>query len=193
MIKHSKRVRRANISHKSIDLRPKEVNDRTEAMHWEMDCVVGSRNKGPVLLVLSERFTRTELIYKLESKTSDNVVATLDRIHDKLKCDFKHFFKSITTDNGSEFQDYQGIERNQRTIQYFAHPYKSCDRATNENLNREIRRFFPKRTKFDNITEKQIKKVQNWMNNKPRKILGYLTPLELMEKVCPKFVQKLVA
>ena len=56
------------------------------------------------------------------------------------------------------------------------------------SIYREIRRFFLKRTKFDNVSEKQIKKVQNWMNNKPRKILGYLTPLELMSKVCPQFI-----
>ena len=191
--KSTKRVKRENISQKRINLRPEEVNERTEAMHWEMDCVVSSKNQGAALLVLSERYTRTELIYKLKRKTSDNVIATLDKINDKVKDDFKLFFKSITTDNGSEFQNYKGIEKNQRTIQYFANPYKSCDRATNENLNREIRRFFPKGTKFDNVSEKKIKKVQDWMNNKPRKILGYLTPLELMEKVCPKFAKLLAA
>jgi IS30 family transposase len=174
-------------------MRPKEVNERTEPMHWEMECVVGGRNHGPALLVLSERYTRTELIYKLEQKNSDNVVLTLDKIHNKVKGGFKEFFKSITTNNGSEFLNYEGIEKNQRTIQYYANPYKSCDRATNENLNKEIRRFFPKGTNFKNVTEKQIKKVQNWMNNKPRKILGYHTPLELMEKVCPKFVKMLAA
>ncbi|MDD3999444.1 MAG: IS30 family transposase [Bacilli bacterium] len=191
--KSTKRVRRANISHKRINMRPKEVNERTEPMHWEMDSVVSGRNQGPALLVLSERYTRTELIYKLDNKTSDNVIATLDKIHDKVNDDFKVFFKSITTDNGSEFLNYEGIEKNQRTTQYFANPYKSCDRATNENLNREIRRFFPKGTKFNNVSENKIKNVQNWMNNKPRKILGYHTPLELMEKVCPKFAKMLAA
>lgn len=188
LIKHTKRVRRANISHKSIDLRPQEVNERTEPMHWEMDCLVSGKNQGSALLTLSERVTRTELIYKLKEKTAASVVDALDKIQDSVNGDFRFFFKSITTDNGSEFQDYEGIEKNQRTIQFFAHPYTACDRATNENLNREIRRFFPKRTKFDNVSEKQIKKVQNWMNNKPRKILGYLTPLELMSKVCPQFI-----
>lgn len=191
--KHSKATRRANISHKSIDLRPEEANNRREAMHWEMDCVVSSRNQGAALLVLSERATRTELIIKLFAKTAANVVAALDQIHDKVKDNFKLFFKSITTDNGCEFQDYKGIEKNGRTVQYFAHPYKSCDRATNENLNREIRRFFPKKTNFEHITEKQIQDVQNWMNNKPRKILGYLTPLEMMRKICPEFAKFLVA
>ena len=191
--KSSKRARRANLAHKSIDLRPKEVNERTEAMHWEMDCVVGGLTKGPVLLVLSERVTRTELIFKMETKTAANVVAVLDYLHDSLGSEFNTVFKSITTDNGSEFQDYEGIENDGRTIQFFAHPYSSWERGTNENLNREIRRFFPKKTKFNNVTEKQIKRVQRWMNNKPRKVLNFQTPIEVLRKHHPKFAEILSA
>ena len=191
--KSSKGTRRANISHKSIDNRPKEVNERTEAMHWEMDCVVGGLTKGPALLVLTERVTRAELIFKLKEKTSSNVISVLDYLHDKLGDDFKYIFKSITTDNGSEFQDYRGIEKYGRTIQFFAHPYSSWERGTNENLNKEIRRFFPKKTKFNNVTEIQIKKVQNWMNNKPRKVLNYYTPIEVLRKHHPKFAELLSA
>ena len=191
--KSSKGTRRANISHKSIDNRPKEVNDRIEAMHWEMDCVVGGLTKGPVGLVLTERVTRTALIFKMKEKTSANVVTVLDHLHDKLGSEFKTVFKSITTDNGSEFQDYPGIEKGGRTTQYFAHPYSSWERGTNENLNREIRRFFPKKTKFNDVTDKQIKKVQYWMNNKPRKVLNYYTPIEVMKKHHPKLAKLLLA
>lgn len=101
-VKHTKRVRRANISHKSIDLRPKEVNERTEPMHWEMDCMVSPKNQGSVLLTLSERKTRTELIFKLKEKNTASVVAALDKIQDLLSDDFSLFFKTITTDNGSD-------------------------------------------------------------------------------------------
>jgi IS30 family transposase len=191
-VKHSKRIRRANIAHESIENRPETINDRTEAMHWEMDCVVSGLTKGPVLLVLSERLTRTELIFKMQDKTAANLVSIIDKLHDKLKDDFRNCFKSITTDNGSEFQDYANVEKGQRTIQYFARPYKSCDRATNENLNRGIRRIFQKKTKFNNVTDRQIKKVQDWMKNKPRKILGYYTPLEAIKRINPRFVQKIL-
>src|SRR5690554_67316 len=191
--KSSKRTRRKNLAHKSIDNRPERINNRMEAMHWEMDCVVGGLTKGPVLLVLSERVTRAELIFKMKEKTIANVVAVLDYLQDMLGCEFETIFKSITTDNGSEFQDYLGIEKDGRTIQYYAHPYSSWERGTNENLNKEIRRFFPKKTKFDNVTEKQIKKVQNWMNNKPRKVLNFYTPIEVMKKHHPIFANLLSA
>jgi IS30 family transposase len=191
--KSTKRTRRENKSHKSIETRPKEVNERTEAMHWEMDCVVGGLTKGPALLVLTERLTRAELIFKIKEKNSANVINVLDYLHEKLGDDFRSIFKSITTDNGSEFQDYKGVEKYGRTIQYYAHPYSSWERGTNENLNREIRRFFPKKTKFHNITEIQIKKVQKWMNNKPRKVLNYHTPIEVLRKYHPKFAELLNA
>lgn len=191
--KSSKRTRRENLTHKSIDNRPKEVNDRTEAMHWEMDCVVGGLTKGPVLLVLTERVTRAELIFKMTNKTSANVIAVIDYLHDKLGSEFKTVFKSITTDNGSEFQDYHGTEKDGRTTQYFAHPYSSWERGTNENLNREIRRFFPKKTRLTNVSEMQIKKVQKWMNHKPRKVLNFQTPIEALRKHHPKFAEILSA
>lgn len=192
-IKHSKRTRRSNLSHKSIDLRPLEINERKEPMHWEMDCIVSSKNQGSALLVLSERLTRFELIFKISEKNTANVVATLDNLQKKLKDNYHNYFRSITTDNGSEFQDYINIEKNQRTIQYFAHPFTSCERGANENLNREIRKFFPKRTRFNSIEELQIFRVQNWMNNKPRKVLGYLSSIEAMKNIYPEFVKKINA
>jgi len=190
--KSQKATRRANKAGKSIDLRPEVVNQRTEIGHWEMDCVVGPLGSKESLLTLSERVSRYEVIFKLEAKTLENVASKLDYLEETLGSNFKKIFKSITTDNGTEFQNYNRIEASiinpnkQRTNQYFAHPYSSWERGTNENLNREIRRHFPKGTKFKHISESKIQKVQNWMNHKPRKVLGFKTPYEFFCEEYPE-------
>lgn len=92
---------------------------------------------------------------------------------------------TITVDNGTEFSDWKGMEKSRRnkkiprTKIYYCHAYRSCERGSNENQNRMIRRFFPKGTNFDNVSKNAIKEVQKWMNDYPRKILGWLTPDEL--------------
>ena len=92
---------------------------------------------------------------------------------------------TITVDNGTEFSDWEGMEKSRRnkkiprTKIYYCHAYRSCERGSNENQNRMIRRFFPKGTNFDNVSKNAIKEVQKWMNDYPRKILGWLTPDEL--------------
>ena len=190
--KSQKATRRANKAGKSIDLRPEVVNQRIEIGHWEMDCVVGPLGSKESLLTLSERVSRYELIFKLEAKTLENVASKLDYLEATLGSNFKKIFKSITTDNGTEFQNYNRIEASiinpnkQRTNQYFAHPYSSWERGTNENLNREIRRHFPKGTKFKHISESKMQKVQNWMNHKPRKVLGFKTPYEFFCEEYPE-------
>lgn len=112
---------------------------------------MGKKNdNGPVLLVLSERKTREEIIIKIANKTQEPVIKAIDMLELKYKKGFKDKFKTITVDNGSEFLDYEGIERSRlepntkRTKVYYAHPYSSWERGTNENSNRLIRRFIPK-------------------------------------------------
>lgn len=191
-VKSQKANRRANKAGKSIELRPDEVNQRTEPGHWEMDCIVGPLGTKESLLTITERVLRYELIFKLSAKTLENVAAKIDGLEIALGSNFKKIFKSITTDNGTEFQNYTRIEtsklnpRKQRTNQFFAHPYSSWERGTNENLNREIRRHFPKGTKFKHVSEAKIQKVQNWMNHKPRKILGFKTPYECLCEQYPE-------
>jgi len=183
-----KRTRPENISPKRIDFRPKAVNERLQSMHWEMDTVIGTRKTGNVLLVLTERMSRSELIFKLENRQTEKVLEKIEYLQSCCQGDFRRCFRSITVDNGSEFLDYRSIEKGDRTTVYYAHPYCSWERGSNENLNREIRRFFPKKTKFDQVTEKQILKVQNWMNHKPRKVLGFMTPIERLKELCPEFL-----
>ncbi len=161
----------------SIERRPKEINDRSTWGHWEMDTIIGkAKGKGQAALVLTERMTNYELIFKLKDKTARSVVSTLSKL--SRHCDFKNIFKSITVDNGSEFQDCEGMERLHTKI-YYCHPYTSCERGRNERMNRMIRRYFPKGSDFSELKQKDCTRVQDTLNNYPRRSLGGKTPLEL--------------
>lgn len=175
-----------NIKGRGIEERSDVINERSEAGHWEMDCVVGGKGTGSaVLLTLTERKSRIERIIKLPQKTQDAVVAALDVIERQIgRKEFARTFKSITVDNGCEFLNYAGIERSiqsrkkARTIIYYAHPYSSWERGTNENMNRMIRRFIPKGSDISQFGKQDIKRIEEWLNNYPRKILNYRTPAE---------------
>lgn len=177
-----KKVRKAinNTKGTSIAERPEEINDRKEKGHWEMDTVVGGKGTKNVLLVLSERVTRKELIFKLPSKSQVGVVNALDKLERKLGSDFARTFKSITCDNGCENLDFENIERSvlkegYRTKVYYAHPYSAWERGTNENINKMIRRFIPKGADIGKYTIEEIKRIEHWINNYPRKILKGLS------------------
>lgn len=167
---------------RSIEERPASILDREEYGHWEMDTVVSAQNTGKsCLLVLSERMGREEIMLKIRNKKSSTVVRALNRLEKQYGSKaFREKFKTITCDNGVEFLDAKGIEKSiyikqLRTTVYYCHPYSSYERGTNENINRMIRRFFPKGTNFDDITSKQVAMVEAWINNYPRKILGGLS------------------
>jgi IS30 family transposase len=169
-----------NLKGTSIEERPPDVDSRGEYGHWEMDCVVGKRDGGgAVLLVLSERSRREEIIIKMPGKTQESVIASLDRLERKYGKEFKEKFKTITVDNGSEFLDFKGIEQSikgedtKRVKLYYAHPYSSWERGTNENINKLIRRFISKGTDISKISKARIKYIENWINSYPRRILGY--------------------
>lgn len=164
----------------SIEKRPKHVDDRLEFGHWEMDTVVGKlKGKSTSLLVLSERMTRQELIIKINQKTASNVVKAMNRLERKYKQSFSKIFKTITVDNGSEFLAFEELQKSciyknkDRTQIFYCHPYSSWERGTNENINKMIRRFIPKGTPIDRIPPSQIKLIEHWINNYPRKIHNY--------------------
>ena len=164
---------------RSIEERPEEANNREEFGHWEMDCVIGSGKA--CLLVMTERVSRKELIFKLKNKTQACVLEVIDKLELKHKNKFSKIFKSITMDNGGEFLDMCGIEKSclnpntKRTTCYYAHPYSAWERGSNEAANRLIRRFVPKGTKIESLTAADIKRIERWMNNYPRRIFGYKT------------------
>lgn len=172
----------------SIERRPEEIATRETFGHWEQDTVIGkSKGKKQVMLVLTERKTRYEIIAKLWDKSCKSVIRALDSILSKYP---QGTFKTITVDNGCEFQDCNRMEHNKkgekRLDVYYCHPYRSTERASNERANRIIRRFFPKGVSFAKYTSKDCQRVQDWMNNYPRKILDYLTPAELFQKELEK-------
>lgn len=169
----------------SIERRPKEIKDRQSFGHWEMDCVCGKTKS--VLLVLSERLTRKEIIFKMENQKALSVVRCLNILERRFGKQFKKIFKTITVDNGSEFADYIGMEKSsyghgKRTSLYYCHPYCSSERGTNERLNREIRRLIPKGSDISKYTVQDIQKVEDWINNYPREIFNYATSAELFEQ-----------
>lgn len=163
---------------KSIENRPKEANNRSEYGHWEGDLVIGKRKKGNVLFTLTERKTREEIIIKIKGKNTKYVVKALNKLERKYGKRFYRKFKTITFDNGVEFKDYKSMEKSclrkgKRTSIYYAHPYCSGERGSNENNNRLIRRFIPKGTIIDDIPVKFIQKVEDWINNYPRAMFDY--------------------
>lgn len=182
--KPSRHSRAANAA-RSIDTRPAQINDRSQIGHWEMDTVYsGKECSSACLLTLTERKARVEITRKIPDRTAESVCAEFDameRLIGSLR--FRHLFKSITADNGGEFSDIDALEGSAlcampRTHLYFAHPYCSSERGTNENHNGIIRRFIPKGCDIGLLAKKTVKKTQNWMNTYPRKILKGHTPLE---------------
>ena len=163
-----------NKNGKSITERPKGADDRTEQGHWEIDLVVGRQGTKPAILTLVERKTRKSLYLLVKNKTQKEVLAALRRIKRRVKGDFSTVFKSITADNGSEFLDNEGMKKALKCGEiYYAHPYSSWERGSNENGNRILRRFIPKGTDIGSITAKELQQIEDWVNNYPRKILGY--------------------
>ena len=163
----------------SIEQRPEEIAKRNTFGHWEMDCVCGPTTD--CLLVLTERLTRYEIIFKIPRQTAANVVACLDTLEKRFGERFTRIFKSITVDNGSEFADFDGMrfsfadKEKLRTEIYYCHPYSAYERGTNERINREIRRLCPKGTSFAPYTVYAVARVSAWVNSYPRQVLGFAT------------------
>ena len=130
------------------------------------------------LLVLTERLTRWGLVIRVPDHTAESVVRALNRGERRMGKRFREVFRTITVDNGSEFMDCAGLQRSYRlkgprTKIYYCHPYSPQERGSNENMNRILRRWFPKGTNFDQVTEAEVAQAAEWMNNYPRRILGW--------------------
>lgn len=172
--------RRSKFLGKSIEHRPKVIDTRLDFGHWEMDCVLGGLKKNKVLLVLTERKTRQEIVRIIDEKKASFVVDALDDIERSFgKENFRKIFKTITVDNGSEFADSKGLETSvydageTRTEVYFCHPYSSWERGSNENANKLIRRHLPKGMDFTEVNKEQVEYIEDWINTYPRKLLSW--------------------
>lgn len=179
------RIRYQKSGAKSIEDRPKEVKDRTAYGNWEMDTVYSGKDKSKsCLLVLTERMTREERIYKIKDRTAQSVLDKINEIEKEIGTDnFKNIFKTITADNGGEFALHTDIEKScvtdtQRTALYFCHPFASCERGSNENANKLIRKYIKKGEDIGNYTDGQIKEIEDRINNYPRRLFGGLSTNE---------------
>jgi IS30 family transposase len=157
----------------SIEERPEIVDKKVRIGDLEVDTMIGKNHKG-ALLTITDRVSLMEWIVKLSSKNASElakaIIKTLHPIQDHLH--------TITSDNGKEFAEHKQISEKLNVSFYFAHPYKSCERGCNENANRLIRQYIKKKTDVDMIDNEYIEWVQNQLNNRPRKKLGFLTPNE---------------
>jgi IS30 family transposase len=156
-----------------ISERPPHVEKRGSVGHWEIDTVVGKGARDCVT-TLVERKTGYALIGKLADRsmlgTSQRTKTLIRRAPDQ--------FKTITADNGTEFHDYESVERATGVKFYFATPYHSWERGSNENFNGLLRQYLPKRTSQADITQRDCDRIAKKLNTRPRKRLGYRTPEE---------------
>lgn len=183
--KKEKRIEYDKTGKKSIEERPKDILKRDIYGHWEMDTVYSGKDRGKTaLLVLSERMTREELIIKIRDRRAETVLKAINKIEKELGTDaFKKKFKTITADNGKEFSLHKEIEHSSlmagmRTQLYFCHPYCSCERGTNENTNKLIRKYIPKGADIGKYSNADIKEIENKINNYPRFLFGGLSSNE---------------
>lgn len=159
----------------NIKERPKHIENRQEIGHWEGDLVIGKGQKSAIGTIV-ERKSRYLCIIKLKDRKSATVTKQFAKI---LKGFNQNLIKTMTYDNGVEMAKHKDFTKQTGIKVYFADPYASWQRGTNENTNGLIRRYFPKGTGFNKVTAKQLKYIQDKINNRPRKIIGYKTPNEI--------------
>jgi IS30 family transposase len=158
----------------SIDRRPKIVERKARVGDWEIDTVIGAHHKG-ALVTIVDRKSKFALIKKVDSKHADIVTqATIDML-----LPIKALTHTITSDNGKEFAYHEQIAEALDISFYFANPYHSWERGLNEHTNGLIRQYLPKKTEFTEVKRKEIRFIQDRLNHRPRKSLGFKTPAEV--------------
>jgi len=158
-----------------ITARPTEADNRERLGDYEGDTMIGKNHQG-VLVTLVDRKSRETKIQALPNRKAHRVTqACINKLH-------AENVLSITFDNGKEFANHEMIADKLKTDIYFAKPYRSWERGTNENTNGLIRQFLPKSKQLDNVSDEEIQAIEDNLNNRPRKTLGYLTPLEVKSK-----------
>ena len=169
---------------RSIELRPDYINNRKEFGHFEMDLVLGKQGKDKeCLLTLTERKTRFEIVIKLNNKSSSEVIRAVKSMKENLKGYSSEIFKSITTDNGSEFSRYEEIEKILGTMIYFCHPGASYEKGTNERHNGMLREYIPKGSDISKYSAEDLDRIVSKLNDLERKKLKYYTPyMKILEE-----------
>ena len=167
--------RRGQIKNRiSIDERPQMVEEKIRIGDWEIDTMIGKDRKG-VLVTIVDRMSKLTFIKNVSNKSAKVVTESIISLLKPLK----NWVHTITVDNGKEFAWHEKFSASLNAKVYFAHPYQSWERGLNENTNGLIRQYFPKKTNFKAITNKEISYVNDKLNNRPRKTLGFYTPNEI--------------
>ena len=167
--------RRGNLKNRvSIDERPDVVDARSRIGDWETDTIIGKAHK-QAIVSLTERKSGLALIYKVDRRTKENTEGAIKRLLGSISKQVH----TITSDNGKEFGNHEKIAKGLKCDFYFAHPYSSQERGTNENTNGLIRQYFPKSRDFRTITDKELNHAMKRLNNRPRKRLEYKTPNQI--------------
>lgn len=161
-----------------IEQRPKVVDQRKRIGDFEVDLVIGKNHKSPILTIV-ERKSGFALLRKLPSKEAE---ATAAQLVDAL-LPIKDHVHTITSDNGKEFAKHESVSQDLDAQFFFAKPYHSWERGSNENYNRLLRQYFPKKSSFEHITREQLTAVQNKLNNRERKRLGFLSPSQYLQSL----------
>lgn len=171
-----------------ISLRPPIVEKKVRIGDLEGDTIVGIKGGDKAcLLTLVDRVSKYTIIRKLPNKTAASVERAMYDSYDNSILPFI----TVTYDNGTEFMNHTNISNTLGCSIYFARPYRSCDRGLNEHTNGLIRRFYPKKTNFAIVTDEQIRYVQDLLNDRPRRSLGFLTPNEVINKHLTRSYKKL--
>ncbi len=174
----SGRDRRGQIpNRRPLSERPAHIEERKQIGHWECDTVIGANHKQAIVTVV-ERKSGYAVIAKVSNKTADLVG---DAIIQALK-PLQARVKTLTYDNGKEFCGHAKIDDALGSTSYFARPFASWERGSNENFNGLLRQYVPKKRKMENITDEEIRMIENRLNNRPRKRLGFKTPSEVFHQ-----------
>lgn len=156
-----------------IDYRPQTVEDRSRLGDWEADTIIGKGKQGAIVTLVDRksRFLRMGLVARrTKEAVAEKIISLLADLP----------VHTITCDNGKEFTDHERVAKTLRTKVYFAHPYASWERGTNENTNGLIRQYIPKDTKFNDLTCVDIEFVESRLNTRPRKCLSFATPVVIL-------------
>jgi IS30 family transposase len=165
-----------------IDQRPKVVDEKNRIGDWEGDTIIGAYDGGAVIVSMVERKSRFTRLAKAKDKTT---IAVINSINQHM-LPFSESVHTITLDNGKEFSQHERLTEVLDAKVFFAKPYHSWERGLNENTNGLVRQYFPKKTCFNKITMTDLQRIENKLNNRPRKCLNYQTPFEVFSKSSQK-------
>ena len=169
-----------------FDQRPAVINERGRYGDWEGDLIVSAGHSRTALITLVERLTGYTEVMLIPTRCAPQVRQAIVRRMKQLPPDLR---LSLTFDNGSEFSDWEQLTASLQTEVFFTHPHAPWERGTNENTNGLIRQYFPKGTRFDAVSRYEVRQVQEKLNDRPRKRLGYHTPREVLQKQCCRAFQ----